>query len=128
MNLPKVTTGKILKFLAQLILVFPVIFLVLHVAFDLFGIGNSPFTVLAVLVLLIIPCTLTGNRIYQMGIEAELSERGISPTGLRKKLEPLLSERPPELGDIEVPEEMSCINIDPMDISPSAQKKEKGDK
>jgi hypothetical protein len=124
----KLSTDKILKTLGQLVIAFPVIFLILHVAFNLFGLGNNPFAVLAIIILLIPICTLVGNKIYQMGIEAGLSERGAAPKGLRKKLEPLLSERPPELETLEVPEGMSRINIDPKDIAPPPQKEEKEDK
>jgi len=128
MGLPEVSIAKIFKPLGQLVMAFPFFFVVLHIAFNPFGIGNHPLTVLVILVLLVPICVLIGNRLYQIGIEAELNLKDATPVGLRKRLEPILSERPPELETTEVPEEMSRINIDPKDIAPPQPKKEKESK
>lgn len=115
--------GKFVRLLGLLIMVFPIIFPIMAIFF--FS-GASVIALFAAFILFLFICSYLGGKVHNLGLEIELHERGIeTPTNLRKKLEPLLGDRPPELQGLEVPESLARVNIEPVNAAKKAGRRGK---
>ncbi|MGC9310618.1 MAG: hypothetical protein ACP5E4_02740 [Candidatus Aenigmatarchaeota archaeon] len=115
--------GKLLRLAAVLIMVFPLVFLGVGLWFGLIHGPGGFIAAFAAFFVLLILCSALGGKVYQIGLEIELHSKGVEyPAELRKKLEPLLGDRPESFRAVEVPESLAGVDMPVKSVSPKKKR------